>query len=279
MNASLFRTAALSVALGASSAPLRAAEPGPAGFPWPGAAKAAVALTYDDGVDVQLDNVLPDLEAAGLHGTFYVPGSSESLRKRLAEWRALPGRGHELGNHAIFHPCLQKRPGRDWVPNEYALESYTVRRIADEAGAMNTTLFAIDGQSDRTFAYNCGDTTAGGASYVDALRPLFLSARVGEDTIVDDPRTVDLMQVPSWMVQGVSGEQMIAFVRKAVDKGGLAVFMFHGVGGGHSISVAREAHQQLLAWLAKNRASVWTDTFRAVTAHVAKARGEAPGRH
>ena len=72
------------------------------------------------------------------------------------------------------------------------------------------------------------------------------------------------------MVQDVSGEQMIAFVKRAVEKGGLAVFMFHGVGGGHSISVTREAHRQLLAWLAANRATVWTDTFRAVTAHVAR---------
>ena len=54
---------------------------------------------------------------------------------------------------------------------------------------------------------------------------------------------------------------MIAFVKKAVDAGGLAVFMFHGVGGGHSINISREAHQQLLAWLAANRQTVWTDTF------------------
>jgi peptidoglycan/xylan/chitin deacetylase (PgdA/CDA1 family) len=238
-------------------------------FAWPNGARAAVSLTYDDGVDVQLDNVVPDLDAAGLHATFFVPGHSESLRKRLAEWRALPARGHELGNHAIFHPCLQKLPGRDWVPAEYALESYSVRRIADEAQAMNTTLLAIDGDSVRTFAYNCGDTTAGGVSYVDAMRPLFLAARIGEDRIAEDPRTLDLHRVPSWMVQDVSGEAMIAFVKKAVDAGGLAVFMFHGVGGGHSISISRQAHQQLLAWLAANRASVWTDTFRAVTSHVA----------
>ena len=39
-------------------------------------------------------------------------------------------------------PLPAEGPGRDWVPNEYALESYTVRRIADEAAAMNTTLLA-----------------------------------------------------------------------------------------------------------------------------------------
>ena len=56
-------------------------------------------------------------------------------------------------------------------------------------------------------------------------------------------------------------------MQKAVDAGGLAVFMFHGVGGDH-IPVSREAHQELLAWLASHRDVVWTDTFRAVTTHV-----------
>lgn len=242
----------------------------PPPFPWPNGAKAAVVLTYDDGVDVHLDHAAPDLEAAGLRGTFFVPGHSESLAKRLPEWRALAARGHELGNHAIFHPCLRTVPqgGRDWVRPEYALESYTVERIRDEVAAMNTTLLAADGETVRTFAYNCGDTTAGGQSYVEALRPLFLAARAGEERIVADVPALDPMLVPSWMVQGVSGEDMIAFVKKAVDAGGLAVVMFHGVGGGHSIDVSRAAHQQLVAWLAGNRQTVWTDTFRRVMAHV-----------
>jgi hypothetical protein len=103
---------------------------------------------------------------------------------------------------------------------------------------------------------------------VDAARPLFLAARIGEDRIVADVRALDPMLVPSWMVQDVTGDEMIAFVKKAVDAGGLAVFMFHGVGGGHSINISREAHQQLLAWLGGNRQTVWTDTFRAVMRHV-----------
>jgi peptidoglycan/xylan/chitin deacetylase (PgdA/CDA1 family) len=255
------------VLLGVSAVLLASPPP----FSWPDGAKAAVVLTYDDGVDVHLDHAAPDLEAAGLRGTFFVPGHSESLAKRLPEWRALAARGHELGNHAIFHPCLRTGPegGRDWVRPEYALESYTVERIRDEVAAMNTTLLAVDGETVRTFAYNCGDTTAGGRSCVEALRPLFLAARAGEERIVADVRGLDRMLVPSWMVQNVSGDEMIAFAKKAVDAGGLAVFMFHGVGGGHSIDISREAHRQLLAWLAGNRETVWTDTFRGVMTHVA----------
>jgi peptidoglycan/xylan/chitin deacetylase (PgdA/CDA1 family) len=250
----------------ASAVPAGAAD----SFPWPNGAKAAVVLTYDDAMDTHLDHAVPDLDAAGLEGTFFVPGHSESLAKRLPEWRALAVRGHELANHAIFHPCLRKPasgPEREWVKPEYALEGYTVERIRDEIAAMNTTLLAIDGETVRTLAYNCCDTTAGGRSYVDAVRPLFLAARAGEDRIATDVGALDPMLVPSWAATNVTGAQLIAFAQKAVDAGGLAVFQFHGIGG-QWISVSREAHQELLAWLAANRQTVWTGTFKRVMTNV-----------
>ena len=253
----------------ASALPAAAADRS-AAFPWPQGATAAVVLTYDDGMDTHLDHTAPDLDAAGLKGTFFVPGLSESLAKRLPEWRALAARGHELANHAIFHPCLRKPatgPEREWVKPEYALEGYTVDRIRDEIAAMNTTLLAIDGEAVRTLAYNCCDTTAAGESYVDAIRPLFLAARAGEDRIAADVGTLDPMLVPSWAATDVTGAQLIAFAQKALDAGGLAVFQFHGIGG-QWISVSREAHRELVDWLAAHRPTVWTDTFRRVMTHV-----------
>lgn len=249
-----------------------AAPPSPAApFPWPGGAKGAVVLTYDDGMDTHLDHAAPDLEAAGLRGTFFVPGHSESLAKRLPEWRALAARGHELANHAIFHPCLRRPAGlpeREWVKPEYALEGYTIERLRDEVAAMNTTLRALDGEAVRTFAYNCTDTTAGGRSYVDAIRPLFLAARGGEDRIASDVAGLDPLLVPSWAAENVTGEKLVAFAQQAADAGGLAVFQFHGIGG-QWISVSREAHRELVGWLAARRPTVWTGTFREVMAHVA----------
>lgn len=261
----------------ASSAAAAPAPPAPR-FAWPAGARAAVALTYDDGLDVHLDHAAPDLEAAGLRGTFFVPGHSQSLARRLPEWRALAARGHELGNHAIFHPCLRQPPGgetRAWVRPEYALESYSVERMRDEAAAMNTTLVALDGEAARTFAYNCADTTAGGQSYVEALRPLFLAARGVDDRIAADPAALDPMLVPSFMMNGVTGDQMIDFVRRAIAAGGLAVVLFHGVGGGHDLDVSREAHRELVSWLAAQRQVVWTDTFRRVMTHVVDERRRA----
>src|ERR1017187_10539301 len=98
-------------------------------FRWPGGAKAAVALTYDDGVDADLDHAIPDLDARNLRATFYVPGSSASLSKRMEEWRTAARRGHELGNHTLFHPCLTRIPGeeRTWVTPDYT--AYRMPRV------------------------------------------------------------------------------------------------------------------------------------------------------
>jgi len=153
------------------------------------------------------------------------------------------------------------------VRPEYALESYTVERIRDEVAVMNTMLLALDGETVRTFAYNCCDTTAGGQSYVEAFRPLFLAARAGGDQIAVDVDSLDPMLVPSWAATNVTGAELVAFVEKAVDAGGLAVFQFHGVGG-EWIPISRDAHQELVRWLAAHRETVWTDTFGAVMKHV-----------
>jgi peptidoglycan/xylan/chitin deacetylase (PgdA/CDA1 family) len=267
----------LLVALGCAATLASAEAPPP--FAWPNGAKAAIVLTYDDGMDTHLDIAAPDLAAAGLKGTFFVTGQSESLGKRLPEWRALAARGHELANHAIFHPCLRKPAGgseREWVKPEYTLEGYTVGRIHDEVAAMNTTLLALDGEAVRTFAYNCCDTTvAAGQSYVDAIRPLFLAARTGEDRIAADVGALDPMLVPSWAPTDATGAQLIAFAQKAIDSGGLAVFQFHGVGG-QWLSNSREAHRELLTWLVAHRPTVWTDTFKRVMTYVTSERKRTP---
>jgi len=241
-------------------------------FQWPGGARAGVALTYDDGIDGHLDIAMPDLEKANLRGTFYVPGNSASLRKRMEEWRAAARRGHELGNHTLFHPCLTKIPGyeRKWVTPLHALDNYTVPRMGEEIHVMNTLLLAVDAQSVRTLAYPCGDEIAGGASYVDTIRPEVPAARGyrrgGKD--LAGPRTVDPYRVPGWAVEGASGAELIAWVEEAAQSGKLAVFIFHGVGGGHSINVARESHAELLKWLDAHRDRVWTAPFLKVMEHV-----------
>src|SRR5882757_3358271 len=119
--------------------------------------QCAVVLTYDDAINVDLDNVIPALDSLNLKGTFYLIGSSPVINKRLNEWRMAAKHGHELGNHSLFHPCNGSLPGRSFVNSENDLSKYTVARAVNEIRLNNTLLKAIDGKDKRTFAYPCGD--------------------------------------------------------------------------------------------------------------------------
>lgn len=218
--------------------------------------QCAVVLTYDDAVDVDLDNAIPALDSVKLRGTFYLIGSSPVVTKRLPEWRQAAKRGHELGNHALMHPCDGTLPGRGFVTPDNDLSKYTVSRAVSEARVNNTLLTAIDGKTARTFAYPCGDLTIGGVKFYDQLKNDFVAAR-GVKPGLQAPKEVDLTNIDSYMINGQSGEYLVDLVKKAQQSHTLLVFLFHGVGGGHALNVDLKAHRQLLRYLKAHEKDIW----------------------
>jgi hypothetical protein len=58
-------------------------------FAWPDAHQAAVTLTYDDAIAVSdLDVAVPQLNRAGLRGTFFLMGKAVSAAD-VPRWRAV----------------------------------------------------------------------------------------------------------------------------------------------------------------------------------------------
>jgi peptidoglycan-N-acetylglucosamine deacetylase len=220
--------------------------------------KCAVALTYDDGLNIDLDHVIPVLDSLGLKGTFYIPGNSASLNKRMPEWKAIAQNGHELGNHTLFHPCIGK--GRSWVTPDYDLDHYTVTRFVDELRVGNVLLKALDGKDERSLAYTCGDITAGDSVFVGLIRNDFISARTVKPKM-EQIDQADLFDIGSYMIMDQTGQQMIDLVKKAEETNSLIVFLFHGVGGEHSINVSTEAHSQLLHYLKDHEKDIWVAPF------------------
>jgi len=223
--------------------------------PWNGK-KCAVVLTYDDGLNVHLTNAIPALDSLGLKGTFYISDYFAGLNAQIPGWRKAAANGHELGNHTVYHPCAGNLPGRSFVKADYDLSRYSVRRITDEIRTMNTILYAIDGKSKRTFAYPCGDMKIGDTFYLDGMRKEFVAAR-GVRGDMPSAEKVDLYNVNCYGINGETGDQLISLVNQAMEKRGLLVFLFHGVGGEHSLNVSLEAHRQLLQFLAKNKNEIW----------------------
>ncbi|TWB52190.1 polysaccharide deacetylase family protein [Nitrospirillum viridazoti] len=228
---------------------------------WPNGAKAAVVLTYDDALESQLNHAVPVLDAAGFKGTFFLSGVKQA---DVPRWRAAAAEGHELGNHTIFHPC----PAATFATDpRYTSEAYTPAGLLKEIAQQNVLLTALDGRPAHGFATPCGVTQAGGQDYLEPLRAANLVTYVrGVVTTPADLRakvaTLDPMHIPSrGFPDGVTGAQLIAFAQEAEAGGGMAVFLFHGVGGDY-LQVSDAAHRELVDWLKANRQDVWVTTLQ-----------------
>ena len=218
--------------------------------------QCAVVLTYDDAIDADLDNALPALDSLGLKATFYLIGSSPVVANRMDQWREAARRGHELGNHSLFHPCDGSLPGRSFVQADNDLSKYTLTRAVSEIRMNNVLLNAIDGKVKRTFAYPCGDLTIGGSFFYESLRKDFVAAR-GVRSAMDSIGKVNLDNIDCYGINGQTADQMIALVKEAMRTRTLLVFLFHGVGGGHSINVGLREHSLLLHFLKDHEREIW----------------------
>jgi peptidoglycan/xylan/chitin deacetylase (PgdA/CDA1 family) len=237
-------------------------------FTWPNGARAAVSLAYDDALDSQLDKALPALDRALLKASFYLQLSNPSVAKRMAEWRAAARRGHELGNHTLFHQCSASQPDRSWVVPHRDLDKMSVDQVRDQAIVANTMLHAIDGRRERTFTTPCGDLLASGQSYLPAIAPEFVAIKAGgADTVPSSMRDIDPHAVRVFAPVGLSGKQLIDMVKAAGANGTMVNFTFHGIGGDY-LETSEQAHRELLDYLAANRKLYWTDTFLAIMKHV-----------
>lgn len=226
-------------------------------FKWPDGKEAAVVFTYDDGLDCHLDVAVPQLDEFGLKGTFFCTGKSPSLFKRTEEWRAITKNGHELGNHTLFHPC--DGDGRDWVKPEYDLRNYTPEQIVAELNTANTLLKAIDGKTERTYAYTCSNFVAGGIDFTDSVKNMFVAARCS-GPIPETMEGYKTYKTPSFASIDPKIEDLIAQIEEATEKGTIVVFMFHSVGGGY-LNTAADVHKELLEYVKENEDILYSDSF------------------
>ena len=238
---------------------------------WPDHKRATIVLTYDDALLSQLDTAVPQLKHAGFKATFFLTSDIDYVT--MPRWRKLAREGFELGNHTLYHPCP---PTPD---NPVSSADYTAYQMVWEIEVMNKFLYALDGHTNRTYAYPCAETTAGGKDYVDTLRAYHsvTYARIGGDNtaIITDFAHLDTLRVPSYGLEdNTSASDLIAFVKNVQAKGGMGVIMFHGIGGDY-ITTSSAAHQALLDYLVANRKTIWVTTFQQAMDYAMAHRGGA----
>ena len=216
--------------------------------------KCAVVLTYDDAIDQHLDNAVPLLDSLGLKASFYITAFSPSMQTRMNEWKKLPTHGHELGNHTLYHPCMGGA-GKSWIKPEYDLRNYSVQRMVDETRMTNLFLQSLDGKTRRTFAFTCGDIKIGDSSFIEGMKKDFVAARAVRNEM-HKINEIDLYNLDCFLVSGQTGEQLIDWVKQAMETNSLLIILFHGVGGGNSLNVSLTAHREFLQFLKQNEKDI-----------------------
>jgi sialate O-acetylesterase len=102
---------------------------------------------------------------------------------------------------------------------------------------------------------------------VSQIRNEFAGARgvAGKMQTIDE---IDRMDIGSYMINGQSGDELIALVKQALEKKSLLVFLFHGVGGEHDLNVSLEAHKKLLQFLKENETDIWVAPLADIAEYV-----------
>lgn len=91
--------------------------------------KPMVALTFDDGPDVQVDGVLMDeLEKVNGRATFFVVG--QRVEKFPEDIKNTVERGHEIGNHSYDHDIHLSSKGQDYIRNEFDKTDDAIEKAA-----------------------------------------------------------------------------------------------------------------------------------------------------
>jgi peptidoglycan/xylan/chitin deacetylase (PgdA/CDA1 family) len=228
----------------------------PTAGPWQGR-KAAIALTYDDALKSQLDIAIPQLNDAGLKGTFFLTG--RNVNTEVERWRAAAASGHELANHTVNHPCER---GTYEMPAQYTSEAYSVEVFLTEVGTMNALLQALDRKQAHSFAPPCGHRFAGGKDYFAPLQQARLASYIRDGLTM--PKSVAYIGFDN-----KSGAEMIAWVQDVARKGGAGVIVFHGVGGDY-LNVSAAAHRELVQYLKAREHEIFTASFSDVMAGAAQ---------
>jgi peptidoglycan/xylan/chitin deacetylase (PgdA/CDA1 family) len=237
--------------------------------PWPGGARAAVSLSFDDARVSQLTEGVPLLRELGLRVTFYLTGSA--VGSHGPEWKAAAAAGHELGNHTMTHPCT----GHYEWSRAHALEQYTAATMEAEIVEANRVISEATGVTPVTFAYPCGQSFFGrgaaASSYIPTVARLFRAGRGFGDGMGNDLAMIDPARLLAVSTDDRTFDELRPLVDQAIAQGRWLVLGGHDIGITPGPQVTRvETLRALAAYLKDPSRGVWVGTVAEVAARLAK---------
>lgn len=232
--------------------------------PWPNNARAAVSLSYDDGLNSHFARAAPALVARGFRGTFFL--TLDNMQDKIAEWRNVANDGHELCNHTLHHFC--------GLP-QGSPRTFFTREVLDA----QLRFEALFGPQPKLFAYPCGVTDLGRGSPNTQLRRYrtylqddgFLGARTSDGPPMSRAyakRHRFALNASAPTYEHNSTDEAFAYLDMAQSLGRWAILVFHGLSedrrdlGDTTLAV----HDAILDRIAKG--PFWCAPIGEVLAHI-----------
>jgi len=241
-------------------------------FQWPEGKKMALSFTFDDARLTQIDKGMPLFDKYNVKATFYV--SRDNMLKRLERWKEAVGRGHDIGNHSLLHPCTVNY---GWPP-EAQLETYTLQRMKtelDSAGAVIKNLLGIQPVS---FAYPCGQTYVGTGvntkSYVPLVASLFESGRLWLSEGPNDPVSCDMAQLTGMELDGKSFDQVKTLIESAGRKGQWLILAGHEINNDGRQTSLLSTIEEIIKYASDPANGIWIDNVHNIASYIKEKRGE-----
>jgi peptidoglycan/xylan/chitin deacetylase (PgdA/CDA1 family) len=249
---------------------------------WPGPARCALSLSFDDGLPSQLDVAVPVLDRRGLSATFYP--QTEKLDQTRADtppgvrerWAGIRGAGHEVGNHTRIHPCSANFP---WVMEfSRALEDLSMDEMGEEIEQAQRIIESGLGARPKTFAYPCGMSFVGRGvgrqSYVPLVAREFVVGRGFNSECAASPLRCDLACVPAISMDNKNVEALNAMVDAAMAEGHWLILAGHAISDRPApYTTDLGAFEGLLDRLVALNGAVWVDTVEKIGSYLARERG------
>jgi peptidoglycan-N-acetylglucosamine deacetylase len=254
------------VGVGPRSAAIQAAPTS-----WPGGARMALSLSFDDGRESQVTRGLPVFARHKAKVTLFVVPSA--IERQIDLWKRAVADGHEIGNHSLTHSCSGNFP----FARQKALEDHSITRMREELVEANRRIATLLGVTPRTFAYPCGQTFVGRGketqSYVPVVAELFLAGRGWLDEAANDPTFVDLSQTLGVEMDGKDFGNMRPLLDDARGRGAWLVLAGHDVGDDGRQTTRVIMLDELLSYAKDPANGIWLATVGEAADQIVRQRG------
>ena len=215
-------------------------------LPWNGY-KAAVSLTFDDGLPIQLVVAAPELNKRGLRGTFFLCPDNLEL---IESWKAAL-LNQEIGNHTATHPHLSQISSGD--------------RILEVAGA-RAELEQTFERTVSSFAYPFEDNSPETES--DVAKFSFIARGYSDVVYIRPTSKINWLSVGSQVARSeYQLETYKSWIDEALQQRAWVNFQYHGFNNLGWEAVPQSVFEQTLDYL-HGESSVWVAPFGEVGAYL-----------